>query len=256
MLEFIVFSSGSKGNCSAVKIADKIILVDCGLRLAQLRQALANHNLSEENISHIIITHEHSDHVLGLKTISKNMPHAKVLLTKGTYIELIRKTKMVLPNYECINSDSFINLHGLEFDIFPTLHDARESIAFTVSNDEFKFSYLTDCGSISNHILEKLDDTTHLAIEANYCPDMLSNGRYPEFLKQRVAGPFGHLSNNQTAKVLTTIKDKLEYVCLMHISENNNNPTIAQTICKGVLKDETILLASSQNNGAPLLTIK
>lgn len=249
-MEFIVFSSGSKGNCSALIIKDEIILVDCGLRFNQLQQALKNNNLSANQISHVIVTHEHADHILGLKVLTNNLPNVKVLLTKGTFIAYSEKTKHVVSNREFVCPHNILTISGYDFDFFPTMHDAREAIGFTIQHNDKKFSYLTDCGNINKHILEKLTDTTHFALEANYCPELLANGKYPEFLKQRVAGDYGHLSNYQTSNLLQKINNKLEHVCLMHLSENNNNPTVAYNVCKKALKDDTILHVASQNNGS------
>lgn len=255
-MKFIVISSGSKGNCSALVIGDQVILIDCGLRFAQLKQAFANNNLSISQISHIIITHEHSDHIIGLKVLNKNLPDSKVLSTKGTFIAYTEKTQHIITNHQFVCPHSKLELAGLEFCFFPTMHDSREAMGFTVEVNNKKFSYLTDCGKINEHILNQVKDTTHFALEANYCPEMLANGAYPEFLKQRVAGDYGHLSNYQTENLLQKVNDKLEHVCLMHLSENNNNPTIAKSVCIKALKDETILQIASQNNGAEPMEIK
>ncbi|HAG52287.1 MAG TPA: hypothetical protein DCL21_00695 [Alphaproteobacteria bacterium] len=254
-MEFIVFSSGSKGNCSALKIKDEIILIDCGLRFNQLKQAFANNNLKLEKISNVIITHEHTDHILGLKTLTNNLKNVTVLLTKGTFIAYTEKAKHIISNHKFVCPHNKLALAGLEFDFFPTMHDARESMGFTIEHNDKKFSYLTDCGNINEHILNKVKGSSHLAVESNYCPEMLANGHYPEFLKQRVAGDYGHLSNYQTANLLQKVKDGLQHVCLMHLSENNNNPTIAHNICKKALNKDTILHVASQNNGSEPFTI-
>lgn len=254
-MKFIAFSSGSKGNCSALVIKDEVILIDCGLRFKQLKQAMENHGLKIEQISNIILTHEHSDHIIGLKVLNKNLPEAKVLSTKGTFIAYTEKTQHIISNHSFVCPHSKLKLAGLDFCFFPTMHDSRESMAFTVEINNKKFSYLTDCGNINQHILEQVTGTTHFALEANYCPEMLANGSYPEFLKQRVSGDYGHLSNYQSENLLQKIKDKLEYVCLMHLSENNNNPTIAEAVCKKALKKETTLIVASQSNGAAPMEI-
>lgn len=254
-MKFIVFSSGSKGNCSALVINNEVILIDCGLRFAKLKQAFANHNLSISQITNIILTHEHSDHIIGLKVLNNNHPSAKVLSTKGTFIAYTEKTKHVISNHKFVDPHNKLKIAGLEFDFFPTMHDAREAMAFTVNINSKKFSYLTDCGNVNEHILDKVKYTTHFALEANYCPEMLANGSYPEFLKQRVAGDYGHLSNYQTEGILQKINDTLEQVCLMHLSENNNNPTIAKSVCIKALKKQTVLQIASQNNGAEPMEI-
>lgn len=254
-MKFIVFSSGSKGNCSALVIKNEVILIDCGLRFKQLETAMNYHGLKTNQISNVIITHEHSDHILGLKVLNNNLPQIKVLSSKGTFIAYSEKTKHIITNHEFVNPHKPLKLAGLEFDFFPTMHDSREAMAFTVEVNNKKFSYLTDCGNINQHILNKVTGTTHFALEANYCPEMLANGGYPEFLKQRVSGDYGHLSNYQTENLLQKVKNNLEYVCLMHLSENNNNPTIAEAVCKKALNKETILVVASQSNGAAPMEI-
>tara|TARA_Y100001960_G_scaffold333776_1_gene440901 strand:+ start:112 stop:879 length:768 start_codon:yes stop_codon:yes gene_type:complete len=254
-MKFIALSSGSKGNCSALVLKDDVILIDCGLRFAQLEKAMAVHSLKPKQISHIIVTHEHADHILGLKVLNNKVPTAKVLSSKGTFIAYTEKTKHVITNHEFVNPHKPLHLAGLEFDFFPTMHDAREAMGFTVEINGKRFSYLTDCGNFNEHILAKVNGTTHFALEANYCPDLLARGPYPEFLKQRVAGDYGHLSNYQTQSILQKLQDSLEYVCLMHLSENNNNPTIAKSVCKKALLDKTTLHIASQNNGAEPMEI-
>jgi phosphoribosyl 1,2-cyclic phosphodiesterase len=254
-MKFMVFSSGSKGNCSALVINDEVILIDCGLRLNQLKQALANNGLKLEQITNIIITHEHSDHILGLKALHNSQPQAKVLLTKGTFIAYTEKTGHVVNTRHFVCPHSVLNIANLDFSFFPTMHDSREAMGFTVEVNNKKFSYLTDCGNFNQHILDALKGTTHFALEANYCPEMLANGNYPEFLKQRVAGDYGHLSNYQSQSILQKLNNDLEYVCLMHLSENNNNPTIAKSICQKALTEKTQLIIASQNNGANAIQI-
>lgn len=252
-MKFIVFSSGSKANCSALITKEGIILVDCGISFAKLKKAMFVNSLNIEDISHCIITHEHSDHVKGVKTLAKNYPNICFCLTKGTQLAYEEKFMYNIPKVKTIDPDSHLIIHDFDIEVFPTMHDARESIGFSIKHDNKKFSYLTDCGRLTSHIVEKLENTTHLAIESNYCPQMLENGKYPEFLKERIAGVRGHFSNNQASEVLQMFNSSLEYVCLMHLSEQNNSPTSAINYCKKSLKKDAILCVASQNNGAKII---
>lgn len=254
-MKFVVFSSGSKGNCSALITNAGIILIDCGISFAKIKKAMGQYSLNLEDITHCIITHEHTDHVSGLKVLTKNNPNIQIIWTYGTQVAYEQKFKHTMTQIQSISPDSQITVNNVNLDFFPTTHDARESIGFCIYQEDKKFSYLTDCGVISSHIIKELEKTTHLALESNYCPQMLENGRYPDFLKERVSGPKGHLSNDQASKLLQIFNENLEYVCLMHLSENNNNPTAAFNKCKQALKLETFLCIASQNNGANMINL-
>ncbi|MCP4355944.1 MAG: MBL fold metallo-hydrolase [Proteobacteria bacterium] len=249
-MKFIVFSSGSKGNCSAIVFEKGIVLIDCGISFKRIKMGFEFHDLDMRDITHCIITHEHTDHVLSLKTLMNKLSDIQIVLTRGTLLAYESKFKVNIINHKIINPEDVASILGETWEFFPTTHDARESIGFCIDLEDSKFSYLTDCGKISNHILEKLSGSTHLALESNYCPQMLANGRYPEFLKERVAGNGGHLSNIQAAEILKLCNDSLEAVCLMHLSENNNNPTTAANLCEQSLNNSTKLYVATQNNGA------
>jgi phosphoribosyl 1,2-cyclic phosphodiesterase len=251
-------ASGSKGNANLLSWGEKNdnhILIDCGIRIKAIEKTLLMQNLEPTQISAIIVTHAHGDHISGVAPLARkyNIP---TYMTKGTskFADLkgvpLQDFQIGVP----------FNINGLTLNPFTVPHDARETCAFTFYEEGFedtKLGYLTDCGHITPHIEDMLADVKALAVEANHCRDMLMDGHYPYALKKRVSSDLGHLSNEQTAKLLTKISNGLTKVHLLHLSEENNCPIKAKNICfKALNNPNAEIVVAMQNNPAPPLTLK
>ena len=213
-------ASGSKGNCAIIICDDTKIIIDMGISFITLKRSLEENSLSFEDFSGILITHNHSDHVNGLKTLIK-----KTKLNAYITKEMYESIKDYIPKERCIFIDEEFNINDVEIKLIHTSHDAPASNGFIISHNDKSIVYITDTGYINRKILNKIVNKDLYLIESNHDEVMLMDGPYPRFLKERVISDSGHLSNKTTAKYLTKlIGDKTKYVILAHLSETNNTP--------------------------------
>lgn len=222
---YFSIASGSSGNCSVFFCGDTIILMDIGVSLRKLNNALANLGLTVDMLDAVLITHEHSDHIKGLSTFAKKYD-IPVFMTEGTANAVLQK----IPHahdiiHTFIGSESFY-IKSVKINSFLTPHDANESVGFILSCKQITFGFATDLGFIPANIKKMLCKCDFVVIEANHDVNMLkNNSTYPYQLKQRVLGNFGHLSNDVCAEcVIDLAKNGVDTVILAHLSEKNNSP--------------------------------
>ena len=226
-MKFASLGSGSSGNSTLVASDSTIIMVDCGFPLKETERRLANHGVSPEEISSILVTHEHSDHIKGVGPLARRY-HIPVYMTEGTYrsrdIGVIEHLKLI-SDYEGF----FVG----EFDIRPIAvpHDAREPSQFVIKCRTNVLGILTDLGCVTSHIIESYRECTAILIEANHDLTMLANGPYPPSLRARVASDWGHLNNQQTLACLKEIgiADK-HAIVIGHVSQKNNSPDAVKSV--------------------------
>jgi phosphoribosyl 1,2-cyclic phosphodiesterase len=278
MLRYKNLSSGSTGNATLVEASSEFgkpsrVLIDCGMRLSRLLDLLAAAEVSPSDIDAIFITHEHSDHI-GCVTQLASRYSIPVWASKGTHaalqvMQLKLRTKQpthsqLLPNISVfeslvrIASDTCtIAIGDLQLSPFTVPHDAREPLQLTCTDGNAKLGILTDLGHASRHVLDSIAGCNALLLESNHDSEMLSKSRYPAFLKTRVGGDFGHLSNTQAAEILANMMhDKLRHVSAAHLSLQNNHPSLAQSALAaqlGCLPSD--IVAASPQTGTPWITV-
>ncbi len=231
---FCPLASGSRGNSVFVSAGGVSILVDAGLSGVELERRMASKNISPESISAIVITHEHTDHIKGAGILSRryNIP---LYINKKTFLGAEKKMGKV-DCFEYFQCGVGFNIGDIRVEPFSISHDALDPAGLTIEYENIKIGIATDMGVVTNLVREHLKGCSLLYIEANHDYDMLMHGSYPWHLKQRIKGRTGHLSNRDTADMLSEIKsDALSYVILAHLSEENNTPdrafnTINETI--------------------------
>jgi phosphoribosyl 1,2-cyclic phosphodiesterase len=222
-MQFASLGSGSRGNGTLIREADTMILVDCGFSAKEAEKRLHQHHLSAKDLAAIVITHEHADHIQGVRVLARKY-QIPIYATAGTAGCLAADVFDLV--HEFSSHESF-TIKDLNVQPFPVPHDAREPTQFVFSNGKTKLGLLTDVGSITPVIEAALDACDGLLLEANHDVMMLANGDYPESLKQRVGGRFGHLNNVQSATLLEKINtSRLQHIIAMHISEKNNSPDL------------------------------
>lgn len=211
--------SGSKGNATLLRCGKQTLLIDCGYTLNQLQQRLQNLECSVEEISAILVTHEHSDHGSGVARLSQKY-QIPVWTSTGT------ARALGLEHFNNLCADQSIELDGFRIDAVTVPHDAAEPVQFVFTDlaEQRRVGILTDCGSVTGHMLDVYAGVNSLLLEFNYDPEMLQNGPYPEMLKRRIAGNHGHLSNHQSCSFLSRL-DTSNLQCLIagHLSEKNNS---------------------------------
>lgn len=244
-MRFASLGSGSRGNGSVVASQTTIVLVDCGFSYKEAVLRLKRLGLGPEDLSAIVVTHEHSDHVGGVEALS-NKHSIPVYASRGTWIEV---------GEESYSNPIYINdlfsIGDIEVSPITVPHDAREPLQFVFSCNGIRLGILSDLGSVSHRVIEGFQDLDAISIEFNHDVELLNQGPYPAFLKSRVGGDFGHLNNEQACALLQRIvSDRLKTVVACHISETNNDSTRVQEELDRVLENQNIQrLVATQSDG-------
>jgi phosphoribosyl 1,2-cyclic phosphodiesterase len=196
------------------------VLLDCGLPLKHLTDRLAIKGLTTASIDAVFITHEHSDHIGSARQLIAQT-QIPLWMSRGTYHALGQPD--ALPSLQFARDGVPISVGSLTLHPFSVPHDAKEPLQVVVASGAHKLGLLTDLGHVSPYVLSQIVALDALILECNHDPDLLANSRYPPFLKTRVGGDYGHLSNQQAAACLMHIAHpNLRHVIAGHLSEQNN----------------------------------
>ena len=237
MLEVSVLASGSSGNCFYISDGKNDILFDAGISCLQIAKRLEHIGKSIDNIKALFVTHEHTDHIKGIETISK-MHNIPVYINRGT----LRNSFLDMGNVQLMETGEEINLEGLKIGSFLKSHDSAEPVGYLVSDNDKRISVLTDIGFCCENVINSVKQSDALILEANHDLHMLKQGSYPEHLKKRIASTVGHLSNYEAALlVLEHATKKLHHVLLSHLSENNNTPELALSTFNSIVAERSDL---------------
>lgn len=237
-MRFASLGSGSRGNALVVEAGQTRVMLDCGFAIRETVRRLARLELVAEDISAIVVTHEHADHIGGVAAFARkhNLP---VWLTHGTFSSSDSQFKDAQPVhlFDCHHRFS---IGDVEIEPYPVPHDAREPAQFVFGDGARRLGVLTDAGCSTPHIEDTLDRCDALVLECNHDTHMLRNGPYPLGLKQRVAGRFGHLDNETSAALLAKLDVRLlQHVIAAHLSDKNNLPHLARNALSRVLNCDT-----------------
>jgi phosphoribosyl 1,2-cyclic phosphodiesterase len=227
-------SSGSAGNAYWFESDGTAILLDAGIGPRQTKQRLemTGHDLA--TISAIVLTHEHSDHIHGAEKIARKYG-VPIYLTRGTLENSSidpRETKTVI-----FENDTSFTIGELQFHACRTIHDAADPACFVVeARDGTRVGLATDLGYVNPEVLRHLDGCDGLFFEANHDLDMLRLGSYPWSLKRRIMSRYGHLSNDDSVSaVQRLLGSELKTLCMIHLSQKNNNESIVRDMCTRLL---------------------
>ncbi len=225
--KFLSLGSGSKGNGTLLSLDDHLLLIDCGFSAREAVQRLADVGADPKKLVGILVTHEHGDHIGGVGAMARKFK-IPVLASRGTLgssklgkIGDEQKVELTEAHWQYVGP----------FKVMPVAvnHDAKQPFQYLVQGNQSRFGILTDLGSWSYALVDYFSNLDALLIEANHDLEMLHRGNYPPSLKRRVSGPYGHLSNEQTANLLEEIAPKgLSQVVIGHLSENNNCPNLVE----------------------------
>ena len=218
-----VLASGSKGNASLVEGPDGFVLVDCGISNRELERRAAELGLDLGRVRAVLLTHEHGDHTRGLPVFAKHFD-GPLYATAGTVGARKDLTGLA---FSIVDHSCELDLAGMRVRAFPTSHDVADPMCFRFETDDDALGYCTDTGMLTPEAFNLLFGVRILALESNHDPRMLASGPYPAYLKARVGGEKGHLSNDQAAETLRDLVDEdTETVVAMHLSQENNRPSV------------------------------
>ena len=247
-MDFCSIASGSSGNCTYTGTDHTALLVDAGVSARQIEKGLKSIDRTATDIDGILVTHEHSDHIKGLGVLSRRYG-IPIYGTKGTLNAIANCSSLGTIDaglYREIHVDEDFQVGDVTVHPFEIPHDAAQPSAYRISHEETSVAVVTDLGVFSDYIIENMKGLDAVLLEANHDIRMLQAGPYPYYLKQRILGTHGHLSNENAGRLLCRVlHDNLKHIFLGHLSKENNYDALAyETVCMEVTMGENPYKAS------------
>ncbi len=250
-MKISVLASGSKGNCTFVENEGTRILIDLGMSCKYVEKKLDELGINPNSIDAVLITHIHTDHIVGLKRFYKKYKPI-IYSTKKTICWLEKELNEVKCN---LYNEKETIINNLLVSIVKTSHDVDDSVGFLINN---KLVYITDTGYLNEKYFPLLTNKEMYIFESNHDIETLQEGSYPYYLKQRILSDTGHLSNKDASYYLSKlIGDKTQSIVLVHLSEENNTPDKALNTLKTYIKDNSVekIIIATQDERTELINI-
>ena len=245
MLKFISFGSGSSGNCYMLATASDALLIDVGVGLRSLKKSCREYGLSLSQVHHILITHDHADHIKSVGSLSHDR-QLPVYATREVHAGINRNycvTQKVAPDLaRVVEKDQTVQIGDFSVTPFGVPHDSSDNVGYQVEAGGVTFCIITDAGTVTDEMKAYIQRAQYLVIEANHDVEMVQGGPYPQFLKTRILSNTGHLSNRDCGLALVeNMTERMRHVWLCHLSEENNHPELARKTVESVLRDFGII---------------
>mgnify|MGYP005751897681 CR=1 FL=1 len=243
MLKFISFGSGSSGNCYILVSDEETLMIDSGIGIRSVNKYLHDFGIPLNSITGILVTHDHADHVKAVGALSNklNIPvYATEAVHKGIEANYCVRKKVDVANKITIKSGETFTVGKFSITPFDVPHDSKGNVGYRIEKDGTVFCLMTDIGHVTDDIRRNISLANYLVIEANHDKGMLADGPYPQYLKERVAGDYGHMSNTTCAEAIRECAtEKLKHIWLCHLSEENNHPELLRKTMEEVLSQGT-----------------
>ena len=232
------------------------MLIDAGISLKRIRESLNSLDLTPDDLSGVLVTHEHSDHIGGIKMLVK-YHKTPIFASVGAQNSMCSDVPEVAPYLSGFTVGTEFELGDIAVSSFNTPHDATQSVGFKLKANGKTLAYATDLGHISEEVFGAMCGADIAIIESNHDKDMLRKGPYPDFLKRRVSSKHGHLSNNDCGKFAVTLAESgTRYIQLAHLSKENNTPKIAsRTVSEALSKYDICVGRDIELDVAPLFSV-
>lgn len=253
--------SGSKGNATVVRCGETVGLIDAGLPFSVLKARLESVGIPADALSFVVLTHEHDDHVAALSELATAYD-VPVYANEETMRAARLKKEIPLKNAMEIGETPFY-IGALEFEPVKVSHDAANPFGYSVNDGVSRFSYATDLGIMTDKVFNAFSESSLVMLESNHDREMLFGGSYPEFLKRRIWGGKGHLSNDTCAETAVGLAEKgVKHIILSHLSEENNLPELAYFAAasalrgSGATKEDVCLTVAKQRAVTGYIEVK
>ncbi|MDD7408656.1 MAG: MBL fold metallo-hydrolase [Anaerovoracaceae bacterium] len=233
------FASGSSGNCYLVRSSDTAILIDAGISTKRIHDSMGKIGVDRSSIDGVFITHEHSDHVKGLRVLTKKNPDWRIYTSEGTG-EQIKDSIFDQSRLNCFEAGDMIEVGDMKVQSIKISHDAADPVCYSVSAEGSNLLIMTDTGFVPNEAASRMRGADIIVMEANHEVNMLKAGSYPYRLKMRILGDRGHLSNETAGETLAetmTQDPRYRKIYLAHLSRENNFPRLAFQTVKNILEE-------------------
>ena len=256
-MKAISLQSGSSGNCIYVETGCAKLLFDAGITGSQTEERLAAHGRDIRAVDAVIISHDHSDHIrhAGVLQRKYGLP---VYVTPATFAAASARCALgKMPDVRHFRSHDKLRFGEVTVHAIPTPHDGVDGSAFVVEASGKRLGIMTDLGHVFKDLIGVVASLDAVFLESNYDPDMLAHGPYPAYLKQRIKGPRGHISNREAAEVLlrASEENRIQWACLAHLSEQNNNPDVALRTHREVMSQKLTLYVADRYKASGILTV-
>lgn len=243
-IKFISLGSGSSGNCYYLGTETYGILIDAGIGIRTIRRILKDNNLDIHKIKGVLITHDHADHIKSVGNLGEKFG-IPVYTTEEIHKGINKSycvTEKLSTSVRILYKEKTISVENFSITAFEVPHDGTDNVGYCINIGDKTFSFLTDLGHITPTAAKYIVKANYLIIESNYDEEMLKMGSYPAYLKQRIAGANGHMSNRETAEFLAeNINEGLKYIWLCHLSKDNNHPELAYKTIEMHLRSNGII---------------
>ena len=254
MITSCSLQTGSNGNCFYVETPDTKLIIDAGISGKQAQLRLKDKKRDLWDADAILISHNHTDHSRCAGTFQRKI-RKPLYMTTGSFAACEHKLG-VLYEHHTYTAGSELKFKDTTVQTIPTPHDGEDSVVFIISYDNKKLGIFTDLGHCFAGLGEYISDLDAIYLESNYDPDMLENGPYPLYLRQRISGDAGHITNAEAAHLLKAHAKKLQWAVLSHLSENNNTPVVAVNTARDILGNDLDLWVAPRYDSFKMLTVE
>ena len=248
MLKFISFGSGSSGNCYLLATPTDALLIDIGVGLRGLKKACRDYGVSLSSVKHVLVTHDHADHIKSVGAFSNDY-QVPVYATREVHDGINRNycvvKKVAAEQVGLVEKGKTLQLGDFTVTPFAVPHDSADNVGYFIEAEGTNFCLMTDAGRVTDEMKGYISKAHHLVIEANHDIEMVQNGPYPQFLKERILSGTGHLNNRECGEAIAeNMSEELHNVWLCHLSEENNHPELARKTVESVLRSYGIVVGT------------
>ncbi len=251
-LQFMSFGSGSSGNCAYLGTEKGGILIDAGVDNEHVFESLRKNGIGPEMVKGIVLTHDHGDHVRYAYTIVRKYKHIRIYCTPRLMNGMLRRhnvSRRVREYHENVFKEIPFKIAHFVITAFDAAHDGTDNMGFMIEVGDQKFVVATDMGHINQRSAFYITQANYLMLESNYDNNMLNEGSYPEYLKQRIRKDTGHLDNVVAAEFVSeNYGEHLKYLFLCHLSNDNNTPEIAVETMRTALEGKGVSVGDCSNS--------